>query len=295
MASMGCAIALASMTYATPADPGSHRLVLGDESTLKDVFDVGLRPRLLSRQLHGKCETGAQHLNLSVAGGAEVPISVQNASFSVVKDYSLSSAEFTTEILPIPEAVALIKRFCASVEMPSDKLDAIAGSVGNLPDETQGWFNARRIGRMDVAATFYPMFRLEGTTHAQCFFSVTWRFEPGAMRFFTEPMQPPPGYENESMEPLPFKATGPPSPDPKDYPAFVDRPPEAKADMIRWAQEHGFPIRSDPSAAKPPPAPQGAIGEAAPSGVAHFRWWHWIIAAFALVLLGAIFCRRRRA
>ena len=230
-------------------------LSLPKEANLKEVFDAGLRPWRVSGLEKRMCDIRQSSLSISVAGRGPFDFEVQRGTIHLLQDNVISSIKLTGRSEPIPKAVARIKEICRITGMSSAGLDSIAQSLGNMPDPDKRWFNTTRFDNVSVSVTFYPMFALLGTTEAEVWLSVKWHQPAGTMKFLTEPIKPPPGYESETMSP--------PSSDPKRRPVMNTEGPSAKP---------------------PPPLPTvQQTPNVRPETQAN--WWLWWVAGAALIII----------
>ena len=238
------------------------KLSLSKEADLKEVFDAGLRPWRVSGLENTTCDIGRCSLSISVVGRGPFDFEVQRGTIDLLQDNVISRIKLTGRSEPIPMAVARIKEICRITEMSSAGLDSIAQSLGNMPDPDKRWFNTTRFDNVSVAVTFYPMFALLGTTEAEVWLSVKWHQPAGTMKFLTEPIKPPPGYETETMSP--------PSSDPRRMPVMTTEGPSAKP--------------------PPPLATVQLTPNARPETQA--KWWLlWVAGAASIVFVGWLFNR----
>lgn len=178
-------------------------LDFSDDHTLKTVFDAGLRPyrrpNLETLQLRAE----AVRTSVTLPGGVIIPPSNWDSlDFNVVSDGHLSTMSLRTGPITIESAQSIFLSMLNAQRLSTEKMDAFLSEVKTQPLFFEGEYHVGTGDRSNPSRLV--AFRRTGQKDAPLAVEVIldWQFEPKSARraYYKEPIPPPPGYENVSME-----------------------------------------------------------------------------------------------
>jgi hypothetical protein len=200
---------LAIGSYRSRADTiPSGTIDLSQPANLKMVFDGGLRPYRLQGLESSTCNIMRTNITVIFPNASSFAFEVQGGSFSVLNGNDLSGMDLFGVYTTVPDAVTLTKTICQAGGMSSKGLDDTIAHLGTMPGSSPGWGNRFRRANLDFQVTFQPMYYFDHVGAQVCLFVHFGNYSHG-MKFLTKPIQPPPGYENVSMDPPPFEPSNP--------------------------------------------------------------------------------------
>lgn len=169
---------------------------------LKMIFDGGLRPYRLQGLETDCCVFGKASLTVIVPHGSPFKFAVDRASIQVLDGNEIESIDLFGLNTSVPEAVALTKRICQAWNVPTTGLDDAIAHLGTRPDIGKGWGADFNQPKIRAHMTLKPLYYLYSVgAYVNVTFRLGDRYE--GVKFLTAPIQPPPGYENVSMNPPP--------------------------------------------------------------------------------------------
>jgi hypothetical protein len=191
--------------HEAPSSIGIIDLRQGDN--LKMIFDGGLRPYRLQGLESNCCVFEKATLTVIVPNASPFTFKVDRASIQVLDGNEIASIDLFGLNTSVPEGVALTKTICGAWNVPTTGLDDAVAHLGTMPDFRKGWgmeFNQPKIRAQVTFNPLYynPLFYLDNVgAHVNVTFDLGDHFH--GVKFLTNPIQPPPGYENISMNPPP--------------------------------------------------------------------------------------------
>jgi len=177
-----------------------HTIDLRRGNNLGMIFDAGLRPwRSRGAENRGLDMAQEEDLTIILPNETHFELEIARASFTVLVGNTLQEANLFGRSESVPGAVQRIRSICAATGFSDDGLDQIANSLGTLPDPNKTWFRSGLVNGVQVSITFFPIW-LRDPLQAQVWVVIQWPPFGAPMKFLTEPIQPPPGYEGVPME-----------------------------------------------------------------------------------------------
>lgn len=245
---------------------------LSTSDNLKAVYDAGFRP--WRSTLHS-CTVTDKNISVILSENAQFSLSTQIATFSVLPGDQLSSADFISEVMSTDEAVAKIHEICSALGLPFDGLAQAVPTFNDRASKPTIWNTRGQRGAISVDVT---LDRLDFIDHLGAKVYVTLQWKRGGIppKFSTSPMQPPAGYETESMVPPGV------NPNQKGFPAHDM---QYYKDLIakKKAQDSTAPIPTTPPPSPSPSAPQ--VQPASETGIP--GWVYGLIVLSIVVVIGA--------
>jgi hypothetical protein len=224
--------------FATVPHISAENTIHFDESTnLKAVYDAGLRPWRVRTDERSTLLLTDQQVRIVSPGGGAFSMPVQIGNLGVLADNELGKADFISPPMPLHEAITLTREICGALGIKIGQVDGMVSleekanelaTMGNKTPDPQFWGGNHFIGRIHYSVHFTPLFGLKETRGKV---SVMFQFvDPGKpMKFLDEPIKPPPGYENVSMEAPPRDPNQKPFPNPEyTFEKMIERIESAK-------------------------------------------------------------------
>jgi hypothetical protein len=178
---------------------------LRQRDNLKMIFDGGLRPFRLQGLESQCCVFDKATVTVIVPRGSPFTMKVDRADIHVLANNQIDSIDLFGLDTSVPEAVALTKAICGAWNVPTTGLDNAIAHLGTVPDTGKGWgteFNQPNIRAGVILKPLYPLVIFESVrAYVNVSFVIGNHFH--GVKFLTDPIQPPPGYENVSMNPPP--------------------------------------------------------------------------------------------
>jgi len=222
--------------------------------TLKAVYNAGLRPWITPNST-GRCSIGESVIGLDLPDGKSIAnFPVQYGSFQVLADYSLTSASFSSGLIDLPTATETAIQIASSLGLSTAEITRLASEASPTTVSTpREWTGEVDFEKFKLRLLFTPVPRfseVKGQTEVR----IEWKRPMTGMRFWTEPMRPPPGYENESMaKPASTPPKGPQVPEHSQeyYESLTSAENEAEPDVA----VSPAPIGQMPKQSSPPEDP----------------------------------------
>jgi len=256
-------------TYALSALDGRAEGPIDFRSSdnLKAVYDAGFRPW---RSTMLTCNVTDKNISIVLPEDAQFSLLSEVATFSVLANDQLGRVDLTGEVMSTDEAVAKINEICNNLRLPAEGLDQAIPSFEDRASKPTIWNTRGKKGNISV---FITLDRLDFIDHlgAKVYVTLDWKREGIPPKFPTTPMQPPAGYEHESMAPPP------PTSNPNPHQPYYS--PEEYRAMIDKAKAGGTNIAPPPARVVPP----STSPVVAPVEENQFPWL-----AVLLVLLAAV-------
>lgn len=180
-----------------------HTVDFSQSSNLKTIFDAGLRPWHLQGLENMHCELGNENLKIILPGNVSISIIAGNVDVSVLAGNDLSSFDVFCESEPLDVATKQAKVICQSIGVATNRLDDYIRTLNSPGSKTLGWAGDTTINGIDVQVRLQLVPSMQGA-RAEVMATIIWPHPDETMKFLTEPIKPPPGYENISMEPPPL-------------------------------------------------------------------------------------------
>jgi hypothetical protein len=173
-------------------------------ANLKMVFDGGLRPYRLQGLENSCCVFDKATLTVILPNSSPFTLSVSSGNINVLAENEISSLDLFGLYTSVPEAVNLTKTICRAWRVSTTGLDQAAANLGTIPDFTKGWGQEVDLPAIRAQVIFRPIYYFD---HVGGFVNVAFTCGDhfNGVKFLTKPIQPPPGYENISMDPPSFK------------------------------------------------------------------------------------------
>ncbi len=185
-------------------DAGEPSLVTVDlrvDETLKAVFDAGLRPRNV-RGIAGTCEIGPANLRFLLSGSKSIAFQAVSASFQIDKHDRIIQIQSFTPALSLEDARLLSEQFHKEFGKPMEPCLAYLERVKS----NWLWPGAEYSIGSETTPRVGIGFQLGGggsEKPVRMAIGLSWPREWKSVDRRREPIKPPSGYENVSMEPLP--------------------------------------------------------------------------------------------
>jgi len=264
---------------------------------LKAIYDAGLRPWRVRPDEISNLLVTEQNVRVIAPNGKTFSMSVEIGDFALLADNQLNTADFISQPTSLDNALRLAKEVCHSLGINTAHGDGMGGieekasefaTLGNKTPFPQFWNGRSEINGIRYSVTLHPLFGYKDTA-AKVYVTLDFYQRGKPMKFLTEPIKPPLGYEHMSMEP-PETNPSKPFPDPVySFENMVKRVEAAKAAEDRSSTPTMTTSAPAPTAnPKPSPVVQGESSKSSP--------FPWIIGAFLLVAVvgGVLFKFRRK-
>jgi len=276
---------LMGLFAAAPNVMSQNTIDFSKSTNLKAIYDAGLRPWRVRPDEASTLLLTDQHIRVIAPNGKAFSMSVEIGDFDVLLENQLSTADFISQPASLEKALLLAKESCQALGINTTRGDGMGSidekaaefaSLGNQTPVPQFWNGRSEINGVRYSVTLHPMFGYKETL-AKVYVTLDFYQRGTPMKFLTEPIKPPPGYENVSMEPPPRDPNQKPFPNPEySFENMVKRVEAAKAAEGRASAPTMTPSASAPTTTpKPSPAVQAEQSKSAP--------WPWIIGAILLL------------
>lgn len=168
-----------------------------NSDNLKAVYDAGFRPW---RNGPDSCHLDHVNVTIILPEGVQFSLPVEMVDFSVLAENKLSSANFVGEVMSTDETIVKLREICNALNLPTNSLDQFAATFADRAAKSVIWNTRGQKGEISV---FVSTDRLDFIDHlgAEIYVTLQWKRKGAPMKFLTSPVQPPPGYEHESMAP----------------------------------------------------------------------------------------------
>jgi hypothetical protein len=254
-------------------------------TNLKAVYDAGLRPWRVRSDEISNLHITDQSVRVIAPNGGAFTMNVQIGDFGILAENQLSKADFISQTTSLQEALAQAKKAAKALGIDISRGDGMGGlvekasefaSLGDQSSAPQSWRGQSEINGVRYGVTLNPLFGLN-ETRGKVYVTLDFYQRGKPMKFLTEPIKPPPGYENVSMEPPPCDPNQKPFPNPEySFENMVKRVEAAKAAEGRSSTPTMTPSAPDPTTTpKHSPVVQAEPSKSFP--------WPWIIGAILLL------------
>ncbi len=192
------------------------------DDTLKAVFASGLQPWRYDGSLD-RCEIGPGQVALVLPGGRKIStFPVESGSFRVFGNYEITESDFASGLLSVNDAVALTKQIANELGISPEGIDSLAAQAKPASiTSPRFWSGKVSSGKFTVSVQFTPIPRFN-EVKATVDLRLNWERPLKGRRYWTEPMPPPPGYENVGFgTPPPPQGPQNPNPGPEYYEALL--------------------------------------------------------------------------
>jgi hypothetical protein len=180
------------------AGPGQeHTLDLSQSDNLKAFFDAGLRPWRMPGLESDECVLMNENLQIILPGKLSFHLQTEMVTISVLVGNQLQHLDITCPSQPMSQAASDIRQICQDLQISTDGLDDFAAGKRGI-----AWGGIKTSGGIMVQVRLQSEPSLSGPAAMITAF-IEWKIPNATMRFLTSPIQPPPGYENVSMDPPP--------------------------------------------------------------------------------------------
>jgi hypothetical protein len=187
-----------------PVAVGTIDLRQGDN--LKMIFDGGLRPYRLQGLETSCCVLDKSTLTVILPNASPFALKVRGADIHLLDGNQIVSIDLFGLNTSVTEAVSLTKNICGAWNTAATGLDEAVANLG-MPASGKGWgveFNQPKIrAQVTMKPLYYnPLFN-SNNVGAYVNVSLILGDHFSGVKFLKAPIQPPPGYENVSMNPPP--------------------------------------------------------------------------------------------
>jgi hypothetical protein len=276
---------------ATSYSTAESTIDFSKSTNLKAVYDAGLRPwRVRPDEVSNLLITN-QRVRVVAPNGGIFAMDVEIGDFGVLAGNQLSSADFISQPTSLEEALRQAKEAAKALGIDIARGDGMGGLVekasefaalGDQSSAPQSWRGQSEINGVRYGVTLYPLFGLN-ETRGKVYVTLDFYERGKPMKFLTEPIKPPPGYEHMSMEPPRPDPNQKPFPNPEySFENMVKRVEAAKA-----AEGQSSTPTTTPSASAPTPMPKASpvVQADQPKSFP----WPWIIGAIlVLAVVGGV-------
>jgi len=187
----------------TPVGYGT--IDLRQPANLKMIFDGGLRPWRLQGLEKSCCVVEESYITVILPNAAPFTIHVRGADFHVLAGNELSTIDLFGVNTSLPEAVAITKIVCNAWGVSTKGLDESAYQIEHGPQfGDHGWGQTFDQPKIRSQVMFNPLYYFKSVgAYVNLGFDLGDHFN--GMKFLTNSIQPPSGYENVAMDPPPRK------------------------------------------------------------------------------------------
>ncbi len=173
----------------------AHTVDLRQDNNLKAFFDGGLRPWRLPGLENYTCVLMNEDFRILLPGNTSVRLQPEMVQISVLAKNEIDRIDITYHTKPRLEADKDMKQICHDLQLPTDGSNNITGR-----DRDGDWGAIKVINdRLSVHVGLQTAPTLT-VNNAMLWVVIEWKYPDASMKFLTGPIQPPPGYENVSMD-----------------------------------------------------------------------------------------------
>lgn len=168
---------------------------LSQSDNLKAFFDAGLRPWRLPGLENSNCELMNKELNIVLPENLAFHLKAEIVDISVLAENQLATIEISCPAKPGKDAANETRQICQDLQISTDGLDDFASGKRGI-----AWGGIKTINKqLFVQIRLQSVPSLSGFS-AMLTATIAWNYPDATMKFLTGPIQPPPGYENVSMD-----------------------------------------------------------------------------------------------
>lgn len=282
-------IAVVAFCCNTQAADPVYILDFSRGASLKTLFEAGIRPtRRSTSRVEDKCEIRDTTLVFVFGNGRRIQIVAEQAEFSIQADDSIGEIVAESKNLQMPDIYPEAVRLFASIGTPPPGLQEAClkaratrtfdplrhlgiGTPGEREPEVRAYFQA---------GDFVPDAPQE--QHARLVVALYWESNMVRKKLRKEPIKPPAGYEQFSMEPVLS---------PSEVRRRRDMAAIAAAQTVTPVPSTAVPTAT-PNATPPPTTPVAQTP--APTAELKASVWPWVFGIAALAVVGWLVWKRRR-
>jgi len=293
----------ATFQFAAAADAPAviHTVDFRQTDNLKAIFDAGIRPTRVLGLESEDCEFGKERLRFLLPGNLDFSVDSESCDVSVLAENKIVSIALYAPQMKLAEGIEYTRKVATELGMDTKDLDQkkIDDGSRDYVDKLPAWSGYLAKGNIEIQLRLeYARTRYIAFTELRV--GISWD-QPGSITHpLMDPIQPPPGYENVSMDPPPpIPSTGKPNPehDVEYYrKQFHDNYMKALARQAGQAtgtqssdiQSSGTQGNSPKSQSKPAPHTPSSISDSLLTP--QIGWW---VLLGVLLLLFAVYAFRR--
>jgi len=195
--SMGLASCL-TVCFAAATSTELHTIDFSKEDRWKAIYDAGLKPWKYTPSESSECNLGRENLAIILPRGQSFRFDIESATIEIDPKNQVSRVDLNSGYIPILEAIPEIRNICQSIGISTKDFDDYVDK--NQPAASLQPIKATLNG-VQINIGFDPFGAAIDRTHFWVIMS--WPQPNSPLKFTLEPLKPPPGYENVSMDPPP--------------------------------------------------------------------------------------------
>lgn len=193
----------------TPLMMAENTIDFSKGTNLKTVYDAGLRPWRVRQDEISNLHVAEQNVRVIAPNGGSFTMDVQIGDFGVLAENQLSKADFISQPMPLDRAIKQAKAAAQALGIDVARGDGMGGldqkaseffALGDQTPSPQSWRGQSEINGVRYGVTLNPLFGLN-ETRGKVYVTLDFYERGKPMKFLTEPIKPPPGYEHLSMAP----------------------------------------------------------------------------------------------
>jgi hypothetical protein len=188
---------LSAKLFAAASADKTYMVDLSQSDNLKAFFDAGLRPWRLPGLENSDCILQNDNLRIILPGSISFNLQTELVNISVLAGNQLDRLDITCASKPFHDAANDIRKICQDLQISTNGLDDFAAGKRGI-----AWGGIKTINEIFVQVRLQSEPSLSGPM-AMLAATIVWHHPDATMKFLTSPIQPPPGYENVSMDPPP--------------------------------------------------------------------------------------------
>jgi len=186
-----------SLGFVATSARAENPIDFSTSDNLKAVYDAGYRPW---RNGFDSCHLDHVKVSVILPENGQFSLSAEMADFSVLAGNQLNSADFIGEVTSTEEAVTKTREICSELGVSTDGLDQAVPTFADRTSKASIWGKPGKKGDISIYVTLDLLYFIDHIG-AKVYVSLQWKRIGNSMKFLTNPVQPPPGYENASMDP----------------------------------------------------------------------------------------------
>jgi len=194
---------------------GEATIDFSHSTNLRTIYDAGLRPwRVRPDEKHSLNLTD-QKISVVFPGGGRFSMDVQIADISVLEENEIDKVEFISRPMPLDQVLLNAEQACSALEVNAGGLRKFVDDLRRMGDQVpypQMWNGRGTANGCRYSVTISPLFGMS-ETRGKIFVTIEFNQRGKSVKFLTEPIKPPQGYEHISMAP-PVLTSASPFPDP---------------------------------------------------------------------------------
>ena len=291
---LSLALMLAARFIAVCTCMAQHTVDFTQGANLQQIYEGGLRPWRSKPQEFSSLHMTDENIRIVPPRGRPFELNVEIGTLGILAGNQLSKADFTSQPMTFNQAVTKAREICQAMgidiakgvgkESFEEKAAQLA-TLGKQAAAPQYWNGRGKAEGVSFGVTLSPLF---GWDEIRGKVSVYFDFyEPGKpMKFLTEPVKPPPGYEHMSMEP------------PETHPEKPFPDPVYSRENLRMKLEEAKASSTPASVRSSTPTPSSLVPTAAEKPTQKIERkssaWPWIVGGIlVLVVIVALVFKRR--